>query len=235
MNDFNYNNSANFKKLIKRLKQINPLYDLEIIFPKIRWPENSIQESSEKLKIMKQHHNISINALNNDLGLQAIIDRNSEADLWIHIIDDKKNIIGWSINKKIIIEDQTANYFQITMFHECLQGQGIYPLLNELRIEIIKADLLFVRTQNPQVYKYFTQLCHNNNYKISPTTKNTNIKIVKLLENTFNNLDDESVQRGLFNKAVSNNPQKFDNETRFIWSRMNVDEGDCLIIIGYKR
>ena len=33
MNDFNYNNSAKFKKLKKRLKQINPLYDLEIIFP----------------------------------------------------------------------------------------------------------------------------------------------------------------------------------------------------------
>ena len=28
MNDFNHNNSDKFKKLIKRLKQINPLYDL---------------------------------------------------------------------------------------------------------------------------------------------------------------------------------------------------------------
>ena len=74
MNDFNYNNSAKFKKLIKRLKQINALYDLEIVFPKIRWPGNSIKESSEKLEIMRQHHNISINALNNDLGPQAIID-----------------------------------------------------------------------------------------------------------------------------------------------------------------
>ena len=90
------------------------LYDLEIIYPKIRWPDNSIKESSEKLKMMRQHHNISINALDNDLGFQAIFDRNSEADLWIHIIDDKKNIIGWSINKKIIIENQTANYFKIT-------------------------------------------------------------------------------------------------------------------------
>ena len=34
------------------------------------------------------------------LDLQAIFDRNSEADLWIHILDDKKNIIGWSINKE---------------------------------------------------------------------------------------------------------------------------------------
>ena len=234
MNDFNYNNSAKFKKLIKRLKQINPLYDLEIIFPKIRWPENSIEESSEKLKIMKQHHKISINALNNDLGLQAIIDRNSEADLWVHIIDDNKNIIGWSINKKVFIEDHTANYFQITMFHKCLQGQGIYPLLNELRIEIIKPDLLFVRTQNPQVYKYFSKLCQNNNFKISPTKEFTNIRMVKLLENLFENLDNQSVQRGLFNNAVSNNPLKFDNETEFIWSRMSIDKGDCLVIVGYR-
>jgi hypothetical protein len=233
MNDFNYKNSAKVKKLIKRLKQINPLYDLEIIYPKIRWPDNSIKESSEKLKMMRQHHNISINALDNDLGFQAIFDRNSEADLWIHIIDDKKNIIGWSINKKIIIENQTANYFKITMFHKKIQGQGIYPLLNEIRIEIIKPDLLFVRTQNPQVYKYFTQLCQNNNFKISPTMDYTDIKMVKLLENIFDNIDNQSVQRGLFNKAVSNNPLKFDNDTELIWNRIIIDKGDCLVIIGY--
>ena len=234
MNDFNYNNSANFKKLIKRLKQINPLYDLEIIFPKISWPENSIQESLEKLKIMREHYNISINALDNDLGFQAIFDRNSEADLWIHILDDKKNIIGWSINKEIIINDQSANYFKITMFHKSLQGQGIYPLLNELRFQIIKADLLFVRTQNPQVYKYFSQLCLRHNFKISPTIKNTNIKMIKLLEYTFDDIDNQSVQRGLFNNAVSNNPIKFDSKTSHIWSRMSIDNGDCLVIIGYK-
>jgi hypothetical protein len=234
MNNYNYKHSSKFKTLLEKLRLINPLFDIEIIFPKNRWPENTVNEPSEKMKIMRHHHNISINALNNDIGLQAIIDRNSEADLWIHIIDDKKNIIGWSINKKLIIENQTANYFQITMFHKSIQGQGLYPLINELRIEIIKPDLLFVRTQNPQVYKYFSKLCQNNNFKISPTKEFTNIKMVKLLENLFENLDNQSVQRGLFNNAVSNNPLKFDNETEFIWSRMSIDKGDCLVIVGYR-
>ena len=234
MNNYKNKHSSKVRSLLEKIRLINPLYDIEIIFPKIRWPDNSVNQLLEKNKMMRMHHAISINALNNDIGLQAIVDRNSEADLWIHIIDDKKNIIGWYINKKLIINNQTANYFQITMFHQKIQGQGFYPLLNEIRIEIIKPDLLFVRTQNPQVYKYFTKLCQNHNFKISPTKEYINIKMVKLLENIFDNLDNKSVQRGLFNKAISNYPPKFEKDTELIWSRMNIDKGDCLVIVGYQ-
>jgi hypothetical protein len=118
MNNYKYKHSSKVRYLLEKIRLINPLYDIEIIFPKIRWPDNSVNQLLEKNKMMRMHHAISINALNNDIGLQAIVDRNSEADLWIHIIDDKKNIIGWSINKKLIINNQTANYFQITMFHQ---------------------------------------------------------------------------------------------------------------------
>ena len=58
--------------------------------------------------------------------------------------------------------------------------------------------------------------------------------MIKLLEDTFDNIDNQSVQRGLFNNAVSNNPIKFDSETSNIWSRMSIENGDCLVIIGYK-
>ena len=55
-----------------------------------------------------------------------------------------------------------------------------------------------------------------------------------VLENIFDNLDNKSVQRGLFNKAISNYPPKFEKDTELIWSRMNIDKGDCLVIVGYQ-
>jgi len=140
--------------LLDHLKEMNSGYDIEIIRPKKRWPDIETRKLPEVMDIIRQQHEVSKEGFGNDIGFEAIVHRNRDADLWIHIMDENGKLIGFSINEGYKVEDKSINYFRITVFYKNIQKQGIYPLLNELKVAIIPADIYLVRTQNSIVYKY---------------------------------------------------------------------------------
>ena len=93
-----YKSLPQAQSLLDHLKSINQGFDIEIIQPKKRWPDIETSKSPKVMEVIRQHHRVSKNGFGNDIGLDAIIHRNQNADLWIHILVENKNIIGVSIN-----------------------------------------------------------------------------------------------------------------------------------------
>ena len=79
------------------------------------------RKSSEVIDIIRQHHLVSKDGLGNDLGLEAFVSRNRDADLWIHILDKDRKIIGFSINEGYEVYGKKVNYFRVTIFNKLIQ------------------------------------------------------------------------------------------------------------------
>ena len=217
-----YKSLPQAQSLLDHLKSINQGFDIEIIQPKKRWPDIETSKSPKVMEIIRQHHTVSKNGFGNDIGLDAIIHRNQNADLWIHILDENKNIIGFSINEGFEIEHKIVNYFRITILNKNIQKQGIYPLLNELKVAILPADIFLVRTQNPVVYKYFTQMCEQRGLMVSPTADFINPAAVDIVRWLIPEVDTYSVQHSLLEGEVLVNTPKPLKEHAPIWERMDI-------------
>ena len=230
-----YKSLPQAQSLLDHLKSINQGFDIEIIQPKKRWPDIETSKSPKVMEIIRQHHTVSKNGFGNDIGLDAIIHRNQNADLWIHILDENKNIIGFSINEEFEIEHKIVNYFRITILNKNIQKQGIYPLLNELKVAILPADIFLVRTQNPVVYKYFTQMCEQRGLMVSPTADFINPAAVDIVRWLIPEVDTYSVQHSVLEGEVLVNTPKPLKEHAPIWERMDIYNGDVVVILGYPR
>ncbi|MEA1881111.1 MAG: hypothetical protein U9N31_01730 [Candidatus Marinimicrobia bacterium] len=219
--------------LLAHLKSINPGFYIETIQPKKRWPDIETRNSPEVMDIIRQHHTVSKNGLGNDIGLDAFVHRNRDADLWIHILNENKNMIGFSINEGYTVEKKIINYFRVTIFNKNIQKQGIYPLLNELKVAILPADMFLVRTQNPVVYKYFTQMCEQRGLMVSPTADFINPAAVDIARCLIPDVDAYSVQRSMIDGEALVGTPKPPEEHAPIWERMNIYDGDVVVILGY--
>ena len=219
--------------LLDHLKEMNSSYDIEIIRPKKRWPDIETRKLPEVMDIIRQQHEVSKEGFGNDIGFEAIVHRNRDADLWIHIMDENGQLIGFSINEGYKVEDQSINYFRITVFYKNIQKQGIYPLLNELKVAIIPADIYLVRTQNPIVYKYFTQMCKQRVLIVSATATHIDPAALDIARHLIPGVDESSVQRSLLmGEALKGTPNP-PVESAPIWDRMDICSGDVVVIIGY--
>ena len=82
-----YKSTPQAKNLLAHLHSMNPEFDIDIIHPKQRWPEIETRKSPEVMDVIRQHHKVSKNGLGNDIGFDAFVHRNRDADLWIHILE----------------------------------------------------------------------------------------------------------------------------------------------------
>ena len=228
-----YKSLPQAKALLDHLHGMNPGFDIEIIQPKKRWPNIETRKSPEVMDIIRQHHEVSKNGLGNDIGLDALVHRNRDADLWIHILDENKNIIGFSINEGYEVENKIVNYFRVTIFNKDIQKLGIYPLLNELKVTLLPADIYLVRTQNPVVYKYFSQMCAQRGLLVSPSANTINPAAVDIARWLIPEVDVYSIQRSAMDCEALVNTPKPPKEHAPIWDRMDISNGDMVIILGY--
>ena len=184
--------------------------------------------------MIHQHREVYLNASTNDLGMIYHTEASGYADLWIHILDENKNIIGLSINKLFEVNQNPLNYFQACMLSRDIQNLGIYPLLQDLRIAIFPAKHILCRTQNPIVYKKYQEFCCKHGMSISPTLNKIYPQSIDIVKAAGFNIDDQSVSRNAINGEVLKETPIPDQEIASLWERINIANGDLLVIICYK-
>ena len=99
MDTSQYSSLPEAKSLLNHLHKINPKYGIEIIFPKKKWLGEDLTQNDESMAIINNHHEVFKDSSGNDFGLKFIIGASTSADLWVHILDEEKNIIGFSTNE----------------------------------------------------------------------------------------------------------------------------------------
>ena len=229
-----YKSLPEAKFLLDHIHKINPKYGIEIILPQQRWPNLKLNQTTDVMKMIHQHREVYLNASTNDLGMIYHTEASGYADLWIHILDENRNIIGLSINKLFEVNQNPLNYFQACMLSRDIQNLGIYPLLQDLRIAIFPANHILCRTQNPIVYKKYQEFCCKHGMSISPTLNKIYPQSIDIVKAAGFNIDDQSVSRNAINGEVLKETPIPDQEIASLWDRINIANGDLLVIICYK-
>jgi len=141
MSTTDYKATPQAKNLLAHLHSINPDFDIDIIYPKERWPNIETRKSPEVMDIIRQHHKVSKNGLGNDIGLDAFVHRNRDADLWIHILDKDKNKLPKK--KKYYMNVYNKHYFIFQSFNILEFILYLRFLLVNYFFKLIDHDFLF--------------------------------------------------------------------------------------------
>lgn len=235
MNSSKYKTLPEATLLLNHLKKINPKYGIKIILPKNEWPDLKSNLSPEAMAIIHEHHKVFKNASGNDFGLKYIIGASASADLWIHILDENKNIIGFSTNQIYKVDKLNVNFFRTTFFNKIIQGIGIHPFIQNLKLAVLPADIIIARTQHPLIYMNFKTLCVNHGMMFAPTVKTVSPEVIAIGNKLGLKIDKESICRAVIQGEVLVNAPTTPREIASLWDKMNFQNGDVLFIAGYKK
>ena len=235
MDTSQYSSLPEAKSLLNHLHKINPKYGIEIIFPKKKWLGEDLTQNDESMAIINNHHEVFKDSSGNDFGLKFIIGASTSADLWVHILDEDKNIIGFSTNEYHHVSSGSVNYFRVTLLKKIIQRSGLYPFLQELRFNIFPSDLIISRTQHPVVYSTFKKLCNNHDMSISPTVGNVFSRSFKIAKEMGLDINDQSVIIGAIRGEVLVETPSPPEDLIPLWNQIDLKNGDVLVMIGYKK
>lgn len=235
MSSSNYIGLPEATLLLNHLKTINPEYGIEIILPKKEWPGLKSNLSPQAMAIIHEHHKVFKNASGNDFGLKFIIGASASADLWIHILDENNNIIGFSTNQIHEVDKLNVNFFRTTFLNKIIQGVDIHPFMQNLKLAVLPADIIIARTQHPIIYKNFKTLCTNHGMIFNPTVDRVSSEVIDIGNKLGLNIDEESICRGVIQGEVLIKTPAIPKEIAPLWNKMNLKNGDVLFISGYKK
>ena len=230
-----YSSLPEAKSLLNHLHKINPKYGIEIIFPKKKWLGEDLTQNDESMAIINNHHEVFKDSSGNDFGLKFIIGASTSADLWVHILDEDKNIIGFSTNEYHHVSSGSVNYFRVTLLKKIIQRSGLYPFLQELRFNIFPSDFIISRTQHPVVYSAFKKLCNNHDMSISPRVGNVFSRSFKIAKEMGLDINDQSVIIGAIRGEVLVETPSPPEDLIPLWNQIDLKNGDVLVMIGYKK
>ena len=234
MDPAHYYSLPEAKLLLDHLHKINPKYGIEIVFPKKKWAGIDLTQNDEAMSIINRHHEVFKDSSGNDFGLKFIIGASTSADLWVHILDENKNIIGFSTNECHQVNSNSVNYFRVTLFKKIIQRSGIYPFVQELRYAIFPSDLIISRTQHPVVYNTFKELCSNHGMLISPTVNNVYPKAFEITKELGLDINPHSAIIGAIRGEVLAKTPAPSEDLIPLWNQIDLKNGDVLVMIGYK-
>ena len=230
-----YSSLSEAKSLLNHLHKINPKYGIEIIFPQKKWLGIDLTQNDEAMAIINRHHEVFKDSSGNDFGLKFILGASSSADLWIHILDENKKIIGFSTNKFHQINSSSVNYFRVALFMQIIQKSGIYPLLQELRFKIFPSDYIISRTQHPVVYYAFKKLCNNHGMLISPTVDSVYSGSFNIAKELGLDINNKSAIIGAIRGEVLAQTPPPPKDIIPLWKQIDLKNGDVLVMVGYKK
>jgi hypothetical protein len=206
-------------------------YNLEIIRPKERFDINMNL-------LIEQFYQVALDSFAKHLPFEAISSRTAHSDLILVIKDPNNKIVGYSVNDIINVDEQTkANIFSTALFRREIQGKRLYPTINKLRVYLLpQANALVTRTQNPIVFRKFSNLAKEHNYEIYPNDQKPTPKIIQIAKAYDPNVTENLISKGVYfgRSLMDDTPEPKTETEKQIWSKLDINQGDGVVIVGYK-
>ena len=165
-----------------------------------------------------------------------------EAD-FLSVVMLEEQVRGYGLNSKFSLNESVINYFGSGFIDPLLHDKELYARLNAFRINLISANAIMTRTQNPKVYSGFTRLCKDNNFLFSPdATSNIDQKCLSLAKEfcthtggAFSSTcNDEQICKNIYGRELMRNTPIPNERSNKVMSKLNISQGDAIILVGRK-
>lgn len=181
-------------------------------------------------------HDVASDAFGKYISLDAIAERTRGIDYIFIVRDDNGRAVGYASNEILLLNGMEVNYFASAMIRKEYQDRGIYSHLKDLRVNVAGTDVLMTRTQNPKVYRSFGQVCKHGGYQLYPNGLEIPKTAIELARSYCPNTDNMLIVKNAYygEALMKKTPEPLSEEEKKIWSKMDVNKGDAVILIGLR-
>ncbi len=199
-------------------------------------PKENEEDAQRVRTILPNLYDVALDAFGKWLPAEAIESRTAEASL-VLVLYQKGRIIGYAVNDLLSLAGKEVNYFASGFLRREMQGKGLYSEMNRLRAELLPANVMMTRTQNPLVYAQFRKLCDEKRYQLEPQERIVPEDTLAIARAYSPEVEESLIVRGVYwnRSLMDDTPMPKGEMERRIWSNLTVEKGDALIIIGERR
>ena len=210
-------------------------YTFQVYYPKEEMIVDPLG-NCEFTRFIYEQYALTNRLFKDQVNVNVAIDQAFRSDIWIHIHDKKKRIVGYTINNFEMHAGVPVNYMSVALLEKELHGKGIYVALNKVRIAAIpSAKALITITQNPRVYRGLRRAAEKLSWIIAPDgTKQVPI-IKKVVRSKFSGVDEHFVVKDAYfgSSLLADTPKPVTEDEKAVWSNLDVNNGDAVVIVTY--
>ncbi|MBS3074677.1 hypothetical protein J4447_04495 [Candidatus Pacearchaeota archaeon] len=190
--------------------------------------------------LIKEFHEIAVDSFGRWLPFEAIDGRTRDADLLLVLRDKGSRAVGYTVNELLTLNGTKTNYFATGLLRRDIQGNGLYGPLNHLRSVAIPSEALMTRTQSPVVYRGFTKICSHQGLQVNPNGVSPSPKALDIAKAFCGKTGEDFIVKGVYNfgeggrALMYDTPEPKTDIEKKIWSRLKINNGDAVIIVGVK-
>ncbi len=193
-------------------------------------------------RLIMDFHDIAVDSFGRSLPYEAIDGRTREADVLTVLRGGDGEALAYTVNARLLLAGIPVNYFATALARRRMQGKGFYRLINPLREALLPdAQAVMTRTQNPLVDHSFAKVCAQGGYVLHPEEDYTD-RALKIAREFSADVTDSMICKGVYNFGEPCGPRALMYDTpaptterqKRIWSQMDVERGDAVILVGLK-
>ncbi len=203
---------------------------LEVLRPQ----ENEADKHKTK-ELIDSFYDVALDAFSKWLPREAIESRTADASCVIALYKDNR-VVAYAVNDLLTLAGHEVNYYASGFIRRELQGNGLYSYLNMLRQQLLPADHVMTRTQNPIVYREFKKLCDKLRYTLDPKNGTVSNLAIELAREFTPEVESNMVVRGVYwnRSLMDDTPEPKSELEREVWKNINLNNGDAVILVGSK-
>ncbi|MBI4152604.1 hypothetical protein HY495_02740 [Candidatus Woesearchaeota archaeon] len=198
-------------------------------------PKDDPKDAQLVERILPELYDVALNAFGKWLPKEAIEERTTKASLVV-LLSQAERIVGYAVNDLLSLAGHDVNYFASGFLRREYQGRGLYAELNRARAALLPTKVMMTRTQNPVVYAQFRKLCLERGYACEPAGEQISPEALTIARTYSPAVEDSLIVRGVYweRSLMADTPPAKGELEKKIWSQLNVEKGDAVIIVGIR-
>ncbi len=207
-------------------------YNVQIRHPYLEGPDTKSMD-----ELITDCHKLASKSFGKYIHWRAIDGRSRESySILLLTHNDEK--VGYAVNDRLLINNRLTNYFSTGMIIPDHQGKGLYSWFNQVRQAILPdAEVVLTRTQNPVVYKGFTNYCNKYGFSnIYPESTTIPDNVVEFVRQWDPDIEDSLISKKIYfgRELMGSTPAPDSLLIQKLWNQINTKQGDAYVVIGHR-
>ncbi|HLC84529.1 MAG TPA: hypothetical protein VJH22_01935 [Candidatus Nanoarchaeia archaeon] len=223
---------------------------LEVIRPEVEQRNTPWMD-----RLIRDFHDIAVDSFGRSLPYEAIDGRTREADVLTVLRGGDGEALAYTVNARLELGGVPVNYFATALARRRMQGKGFYRLINPLREALIPdAQAVMTRTQNPLVDHSFAKVCAQGGYVLYPEPDmsgdafplhavDMSGRALTIARAFAAGVEPSLICKGVYDfgepcgprALMYDTPAPVTDRQKRIWSQMDVERGDAVILVGIRQ
>ncbi len=200
-------------------------------------PATAGMENNELERLITELHGVACDAFGKHISYEAIAERTYDMDYIFILRDGHEKAVGYASNEILNLDGREVNYFASAMVRKEYQGKGIYSHLKRIRVDAVHTDVIMTRTQNPKVYRSFSNICNDFGYLLYPNGSGQSEEAISIAKSYCPETDGSLIVRNAYygESLMKKTPEPEGMHEQKVFSGIDIEAGDALMLVGLKK